>query len=329
MGRHRAAAATFTLVALTAFCAGIAAALAHAEDYPSRPVRIITDSGAGSALDAIMRIVADGLSRIWGQQTVVVNTPGAGGAIAARAAATAAPDGYTLGGFALSAFAALPGAADNLPIQVPKDFAPIGYLGGAPMFITAAPWLEAATLPELIALARRRPGELAYGTNGRGRLTHLTGELLQSRADIRLQMVPYSGGTAQVLNDVMGHRIPLVFEAYSGLAGAIAAGTVRPLAVAAPKRLAAFPDLPTVAETLPGFEAGGWLTLLAPAGTPEAIVRKANADLIKAVAQPETARRIAAIGWDERPLTPAETLAFIAGEQGKWAPILRQIGAAN
>ena len=318
--RHRGfATALLCLVALAVPGA------AHAEDYPTRPVRIITDSAAGSALDAIMRIAADGLSRVWGQQAVIVNQPGAGGSIAARAAATATPDGYTFGAFAFSAFATLPGSADNLPIQVPRDFAPIGYLGGAPMFLTAAPWLEVKTLPDLIALAKQKPGELAYGTNGRGRLTHLTGELLASRAGIKLQMVPYSGGTPQVINDVMGRRIPLLFEAYSGIAGAMKAGNLRPLAVAAPKRVAEFPDLPTVAETLPGFEAGGWLVLVAPAGTPDAVVTKANADLVKAVQEPETARRIAAIGWDRRPLTAAETLGFIHGEQQKWAPILKQI----
>jgi tripartite-type tricarboxylate transporter receptor subunit TctC len=303
----------------------LGAAPAQAQDYPTRPVRIVTDSAPGSALDAIMRIAADALTRVWGQQAVILNQPGAGGSIAARTAAGATPDGYTLAAFAFSAFATLPGSADNLPLQVPRDFAPVGYLGGAPMFITAAPWLEVRTLPELIGLARQKPGELAYGTNGRGRLTHLTGELLATRAGIKLQMVPYSGGTAQVINDVMGKRIPLLFEAFSGIGGAVAAGNLRPLAVAAPKRVAAFPDLPTVAETLPGFEAGGWLVLVAPPGTPDEIVTKANAALVKAVQEPETARRIATIGWDERPLTPAETLGFIHAEQQKWAPILKQI----
>ena len=322
---------------MPARCRGVVAALlclvaisaptprTQAQDYPVRPVRIITDSAPGSALDAIMRIAADGLSRVWGQQAVVMNQPGAGGSIAARTASGAAADGYTLAAFAFSAFATLPGSADNLPLQVPRDFRPVGYLGGAPMFITAAPWLEVKSLPELIALARQKPGELAYGTNGRGRLTHLTGELLATRAGIKLQMVPYSGGTAQVINDVMGRRIPLLFEAFSGISGAVQAGNLRPLAVAAPKRVAAFPDLATVAETLPGFEAGGWLVLVAPPGTPDAIVRKANADLVKAVQEPETARRIAAIGWDQRPLDPAATLGFIHAEQQKWAPILKQI----
>ncbi len=307
----------------------LAAASAHADDYPTHPVRIITDSAPGSALDAIMRIAADGLARAWGQQAVIVNQPGAGGSLAARTAAAATPDGYTVAAFAFSAFSTLPGSADNLPIQVPRDLVPVGYLGGAPMFLTAAPWLEVKTLPELIALAKQKPGELAYGTNGRGRLTHMTGELLATRAGIKLQMVPYSGGTAQVINDIMGKRIPLLFEAYSGIAGAVKAGNLRPLAVAAPKRVAEFPDLPTVAETLPGFEAGGWLVLVAPPGTPDEIVAKANAALVKGVQEPETAKRIAAIGWDARPLTPAETLAFIRGEQQKWAPILKQIAETH
>jgi tripartite-type tricarboxylate transporter receptor subunit TctC len=197
------------------------------------------------------------------------------------------------------------------------------------MFITAAPWLEVETLPELIARAKAHPGEIAYGTNGPGRLTHLTGELLQDRAGIKLLMVPYSGGTAQVLNDIMGGRIALVFDAYSGVAGAIEAKTVRPLAVAASKRLADFPDLPTVAETITGFDAVGWQVLAAPVGTPDAIVQKVNAALIKALADPETRKRLAQLGRDERPMSPAETLAFIQREQEKWTPIIQQIGGAH
>jgi tripartite-type tricarboxylate transporter receptor subunit TctC len=151
---------------------------ASAQDFPNRPVRLITDSAPGSAIDVPVRLIAEGLSRIWGQQAVVVNQPGAGGAIAARSAATAIPDGYNFGVLALSAFVALPGTADNLPVQIPRDIVPVGYLGGAPMLIGAAPWLGTKTLPDLIALAKQKPGELSYGVNGIGRLTHLTGELL-------------------------------------------------------------------------------------------------------------------------------------------------------
>jgi tripartite-type tricarboxylate transporter receptor subunit TctC len=321
----------FNLVSLwllAASATGGVPAQAQTQDYPTRPVKIITDSGPGSAIDVTLRVIADRLTQVWGQQALAVNQPGGGGAIAARMASAAAPEGYTLFIPALSAFVALPGTAANLPIEVPRDFTPIGYFGGSPMFITAAPSLGVATLAELIELAKRRPGELAYGTNGPGRLTHLTGELFQSRTGIRLLMVPYSGGTAQVLNDVMGGRIPIVIEAYSGIAGAIQAGTVRPLAVASPKRLPDFPDLPTVAETIPGFAASGWQVLVAPVGTPAGIVRKANGDLIRALSDPEARTRLAKLGRDELPMSPPEVTAFIQGEQRKWAPILQQIGSA-
>ena len=304
---------------------GAAAGPAQAQDYPNHPVRLISNSAPGSAIDVIMRIIADGLSRVWGQQAVLINQPGAGGAVAARAAASATPDGYTLFMPAVSAFVAVPGAADNLPIQVPRDFTPVGYLGGVPLFITAAAWLGVKTLPDLIALAKKRPGELAYGTNGPGRLTNLTGELLESRAGIKLLMIPYTGGTAQVLNDMMGKRVALAFDSYSGVAGAIELGNAVPLAVASAKRMTNFPNLPTVAETLPGFEAVGWQALVAPLGTPDAVVQKANADLNKAMSDPETRKRLAKFGREERPMSPAETLAFIQNEQKKWAPIVAQI----
>lgn len=303
----------------------LSASTPRADDYPNRPVKLISDSAPGSAIDVTMRIIADGLSHTLGQQTVLINQPGAGGAIAVRAAATAAPDGYTFGMMALSDFVTLPGTADNLPIQLPRDFVAVGSLGGAPMFITAAPWLEVKTLPEFIALAKKRPGEFAYGTNGPGRLTHLTGELLQDRAGIKLLMVPYSGGTPQVLNDMMGKRIALAFDSYSGIAGAVEAGNAIPLAVASPQRMTLFPNLPTVAETLPGYESGGWQILLAPVGTPDAIVQTVNAALVKAMNDPEVDKRLERLGRDHPPMSPAQTLAFVQREQAKWAPILAHI----
>jgi tripartite-type tricarboxylate transporter receptor subunit TctC len=302
---------------------------AWAQSYPAHSVRLISDSAPGSAIDVTMRIIAGGLDRVWGQQAVVINQPGAGGAIAAHNASTAVADGYTLGMMALSAFVAPAGSADNLPIQVPKDFIPIGYLGGAPLFITAAPWVGVKTLPELIAKAKQEPGKLAYGANGVGRLTHLTGELLQSRAGIRLLMVPYTGGTTAVLNDMMGGRIALTFDSYSGIAGAVSAGTAVPLAVASAHRLPNFPNVSTVAETLPGFAAIGWQVLVAPPGTPDAIVQKANADLIKVTTDPEIIKQLARFGREGIPMSPAETLAFIQDEQKKWAPIVKQIGVAH
>src|SRR5580692_8198383 len=317
---------SYLLIAAATLAILLSAGAARADDFPNRPVKLISDSAPGSAIDVTMRIIADGLSHTLGQQAVLINQPGGGGSIAVHAASTAAPDGYTLAMLALSDFITLPGTADNLPIQLPRDFVTVGSLGGAPMFITAAPWLEVKTLPEFIAVAKKRPGELAYGTNGPGRLTHLTGELLQQRAGIKLLMVPYSGGTPQVLNDMMGKRVALAFDSYSGVAGAVEAKNVIPLAVASPKRMSLFPDLPTAAETLPGFQSEGWQVLVAPVGTPDAIVKKANADLVKALSFDDVKKRLADLGREESPLSPEETLAFIQHEQQTWAPIVAQIG---
>jgi len=196
------------------------------------------------------------------------------------------------------------------------------------MFIGAAPWLGIKTLPDLIALAKQKPGELSYGVNGIGRLTHLTGELLQQQANIKLLMVPYTGGTPQIINDMMGKRVSLVFEAYSGLAGAIDAGNLVPLAVASASRMTSAPNLPTVAETLPGFESVGWQALVAPAGTPDALIKKVNADIIKAMRDdPEIHKRLIDLGRDDRMMAPAELLTFIRSEQTKWAPIVQEIAA--
>jgi tripartite-type tricarboxylate transporter receptor subunit TctC len=321
--RRSIIAGSLTLLPLLAATFGAA----QADDYPTHPIRIITDSAAGSALDVPERIIADEMSRVLGQQAVVINQPGAGGAIAVRAAAAAAPDGYTLGMASVSAFVAAPGTAENLPIQVPRDLIPVGYLGGAPMFINAAPFLGLKTLPDLIAAAKQKPGELSYGVNGIGRLTHLTGELLQRRGDFKLLMVPYTGATPQILNDMMGKRVGLLFEAYSGLAGAIDAKTIIPLAVASASRMPGFPDLPTVAETLPGFESIGWQVLLAPPGTPDDVVQKLNAALAKAMRVPEARKRLIELGRDDRTMSSAETLAFIQQQQQTWAPIVEQIAA--
>jgi tripartite-type tricarboxylate transporter receptor subunit TctC len=301
---------------------------AAAEDYPARPVRIISDSAPGSAIDSIVRIIAEKMSDMWGQQVTVVNRPGAGGSIAVSAAAKAAPDGYTLFVAAMSTFVAPASSASNLPIEIPRDFEPVGHFGSAPMFITAASWLNVKTLRELIALAKsKRPNELTYATTGPGRLTHLTGALLADRAGIQMLMIPYPGGPRQAIKEAASKRVAVVIEAYSGLASAIESRVVVPLAVASPKRLAGFPNLPTVAETLPGFEASGWQAMLAPHGTPSAIVQKVNADLIKAFEDPDTRNHLRGLYRDHHALSPSETAGFIKAQQATWASILKQIGA--
>ena len=241
------------MLALLLAASTVAAADAQTGPYPSKPVQILADSSAGSTPDVALRVVADRLTQAWGQQVLVVNRPGGGGSVAARAAAEAAPDGYTLYQPVLSTFVTLHPAAPNVPLHVPKDFLPIAFISENPMFIAVSPTLGISTLPELIALAKKRPGEIPYATTGVGRLTHLTGELLQHQAGIKLLLVPYTGGPAHAVGDVTTGRVAMIIEGYSGIAGAARSGSVKLIAVASAKRLAEFPDVPTVAETIPGF----------------------------------------------------------------------------
>jgi tripartite-type tricarboxylate transporter receptor subunit TctC len=307
--------------------ATVGQAQAQAENYPNGPVKLISDSGPGSAVDTGLRIIAEGLSRRWQQQVVVVNQPGAGGAISARIAAEAPADGYTLYAPALSVFLAVPGKAANLPLQLPRDFTAVGFTADQPMAIGAAPSLGVADLPALIALAKKRPGEISYAVTGVGRLTHLTGELLQVRADIKLQMVPYSGGSAQAIGDVMSGRIPVIIEGYTGLAGAFQSGALKALAIASAQRLPGLPDLPTVAETLPGFIASGWQAVVAPRGTPEAIVNKVSEDLRMVLNAPEYRDKLATRGSYARAMSPAEVTAFVHDQQRMWQPALERMAS--
>jgi tripartite-type tricarboxylate transporter receptor subunit TctC len=304
-----------------------AASAAHAQagNYPSKPVTIISDAAAGTTPDVDARFVADGLGKIWRQQVVVVNHPGANGSIAARVASGAAPDGYTLFMPALSTFVALLTAAENLPLKLPRDFLPIGFTAENPMFVAVNPSLGVTTLAQLIALAKKDPGKISIAVTGIGRLTHLTGEMLQTRADIKLLPVPYTGGPASALGDVASARVSLIIEGYSGIVGAVNAGSVKLIAVASPERLPQFPDLPTVAETIPGFSATGWQVLVAPVGTPEPIIRKVSEDLRKVVTDPEFKARLGNIGSYSRAMSPAEALAFVQKEQQTWLPVLEKI----
>jgi tripartite-type tricarboxylate transporter receptor subunit TctC len=207
---------TISLVRTAAACLLLAGAttqaFAQAEGYPNKPIRIITHSAAGGAPDVLLRFVGERLGQILGQQIVVLNQPGAGGAVAARGGASATPDGYTLYMPAASAFVTLSGLQPNLPLQLPRDFKPVGFIGEQPMVLTVPASLGVSSLPEFIALAKTSPGKLSYAATGRGTMTHLTGELLKSRANIDVLSVPYTGGAPQALNDALGGRLSMVIE---------------------------------------------------------------------------------------------------------------------
>ena len=293
--------------------------------YPEKPVRIISDAAAGGAIDTNLRIISEGLSKRWNQQVVVENRPGAGGAISATVAAEAPPDGYTIYAPALSVFLTIPGKAPNLPVKLPRDFKPIGLTAVQPMSIGINPKLGINGLPELIDHARKSPESISFAVTGVGRLTHLTGELLQIRAHIKLQMVPYTGGSAQALSDIMAGRVSMVIEGYAGLAGAYQAGQLKALAIASEKRLPHLPDLPTVAETLPGFVAVGWQCIVAPLGTPDTIVHRISDDLRAVLVDPEIKDKLAIRGTYVRPTTPTEAQEFVDSQQGLWKPALEQV----
>jgi tripartite-type tricarboxylate transporter receptor subunit TctC len=297
-------------------------------DYPNKPVKIIVDSAPGSATDVTARLMADRLSVIWNQQVLTLNHPGAGGAIAARVASQAPADGYTFYIGAASVFTALkgaPGVAANLPVELPRDFMPIGFMTFQPMFIAVSPSLGINSLPEMIDLAKKKPGELSYATTGRGRITHLTMELLQSRSGIKLQMIPYTGGPHASLSDLVAGRVAIVIEGYSGLAGGLQGGMIKGIAVSSAERVPDFPDLATVAETLPGFFSGGWNVLLAPNGTPQATIDKVAVDMRKALDGPEIKGKLAALGAFLRQMTPEQVTAFAQEQQQTWRPIAEKV----
>jgi tripartite-type tricarboxylate transporter receptor subunit TctC len=320
-------------IALLLCCVLVAPTLlgerAEAQSFPTSPVKVISDSAPGSAPDVIARIVTDRLSQAWGQQVLVINQPGAGGSVAARAAASATPDGYTLFIAVSSAFVTMKGAATNIPIEVPRDFAPISLIGRQPMFITIAPETGIRTLPALIEEARRRPGEISYAVAGRGRQSHLTGEMIQQRTGIKLLMVSYSGGPAQAMGDLMGGRVQMLIEGGTALIGAMQSGKLHALAVGSETRLAEFPDLPAAAETIPNFSSAGWLAMVAPLGTPDTIVRKVSEDLKTILSNPEVQTKLATVGSYAHPLSPHDTVSFIQNEQRTWGPLLEELARSQ
>jgi tripartite-type tricarboxylate transporter receptor subunit TctC len=308
---------------LLALAAGTADA--QTSGYPDKPVTVISDAGIGSGADIAGRFVAQGLGKLWGQQVVVINHPGAGGSIAARAASQAPADGYTLYIAAFSTFLGLPAVAPNLPVKLPRDFLPVGFAAEQPMSIAVSSLLGIGTLPELIALAKKEPGKISIAISGVGRISDLTGELLQQRAAIRLVTVPYTHGQGSALADVATGRVSMIIENYAALAGTVRSGKIRLIAVASPQRVPEFPDLPTVSETIPGFAASGWLVVLAPVGTPALVVDKVSADLAKLENDPDFRKRLATIGSYARPMTPAQTEAFVDGQQRLWMPIVKKV----
>ena len=298
-----------------------------AQDFPSKPVKIIVQTAAGSSLDVVARLVAEPLSQIWGQQPIIVNQAGAGGLIASRALAASPADGYTLFLAGGSVFVVLPVVQNNLPFDV-NEFVPIGFVAEQPYTLLTSNKLGVNSVTELVELSKRQPGGLDSVAGTRGGLQHLTVEWFRNRSGAKLNMIHYPGA-AQASNDVIAGRVPMMMQTIAPVAGIIAAGEVKLLAVTSTARLRNHPDTPTVAETIPGFTSSGWSILVAPKGTPSDVVQKINTDLRAVLARPEVVRKIEELGNYTRPMTPKELADFVREEREIWQPIVKQIGIAQ
>lgn len=321
------AAAHLSRRALLTLAAGAALSTrALAQPYPSQPPRWIVPYPAGGGTDVVARMLGESMGRALGQTLVIDNKPGGGTMIAGDLLARAKPDGLTVGTVDTSTVALAQHLYKRVPYQPEKDFSYIGGTTRFPFVMVVRPTLKANTLAELIALARSEPGGLKYATPGAGGPNHLGMELFQRKAGIALLHVPYKGD-APALQDLLGGQIDMYLVNTAASLPYIKSGKLRPIALSMARRSAALPEVPTFAEAgLADFESYSWQGLAAPAGTPEAIVARLNAELNKALAADDIRKRLADLGIEPSPTTPAEFTAFVKAQSALWGEVIR---AAN
>ena len=301
------------------------AASAHAQDYPARSVTLIVPYPAGGGVDAMARIVADKLSAAFGQQVMVDNRAGGSGLVGTRAVVKAAPDGYTLLLGHTGTLSINPTLYTNAGYDPRKDFAAVGLIASMPVVLIAHPSFPARSIADLIAAAKKEPGKLNVGTSPVGTGGYMSAELFKSITGVDVAIIPYKG-TAPVMNDLLGGHVPVAFGVIPPALGNIQAGKLRAIAVASPKRTSLLPDVPTFAESgLPGFESVLHYGLLAPAGTPQPIVDRLNAELRKLVDTDEVKKRIHLEGGDPLTSTADEYAADIDKEEAKWGALIRKL----
>jgi len=314
------------LAALLIAALGLAAAPAAAQDYPVRPVRVLVGFTPGAAADITARVLGSRLSQILGQQVVVENKPGAGSSLAADFASHAAKDGYTL---LIGTSANLTNAVisqPNLGFDFVKDFAPIALITTAPVILVVNPSLEVSSVPELIALARKKPGEINYASTGVGAAPHLAGELFNARAGVKLVHVPYQG-SPQAVTDLLAGRVSVMFSPASAVIPHVKAGKLKALASATSKRPTIAPDLPTMAEAgVPDFDASIWFGLMAPVGTPRPIIDKLAAAVNEALKSDEAKTSFAAQGFDLLGGGPEDMARTIANDTARWTVAAQAAG---
>jgi tripartite-type tricarboxylate transporter receptor subunit TctC len=300
----------------------------QAQSYPNRPIRLISPFAAGGGSDVLARVVATKLGDRLGVPVVVENRPGAGAVIGIQTLARSAPDGYTLA-LGSSALAVAPTLYKKAPFDANKDFAPVALVAHYPYVLVATASLPAKTLPDLLNIAKERPGEIMYASPGTGTSQHLFTELLQVKTGIELRHIPYNG-TAPALVDIVAGRVSLMIAAAAPSIPFFKNGTLRPLAVSSVTRLAELPDVPPIADTVPDFDESTWSIILAPASTPNDIVNKLHAELKTVMAMPEVEKQLATIGMI--PIispSPKDLETFINTEVERWRKIVRQAGIAG
>jgi tripartite-type tricarboxylate transporter receptor subunit TctC len=291
--------------------------------YPTKPIRLVVPFTPGGSTDILARAVAQELTKAWGQAVIVDNVPGAGGAIGAEKVAKAAPDGYTLLMGHIGTLAVNPSLYPNLPYDPIKSFAPVAWVARVPNVLVVHPSVKATNVKELVALAKASPGRMNYGSGGNGSAANLATEYFKLQTGTSILHIPYRG-TAPAVTDLMGGQIQLLFTGAPAVLGQVKSGQLRALAVSSPTRLAALPDLPTVAESgYAGFEADQWYGVVAPAGTPHDVLTKLNTQINQALNAPDIKTRLNNEGAIATPATPEAFGQLIANELARWKPVIQ------
>jgi len=312
---------------VAALVAALFSAAAVAQSWPAKPIRFIVTLAPGSASDIVARVTGDALTKPLGQQVIVENRPGAGGVVAAEIVQRAAPDGYTLLIGSIACHGINPALVPKIPYDAVKDFTPIVNIASSPNVLITSNSLPVKSVKELIALAKKRPGELLFSSGGNGTSHHMGAELFGLLAGVKMSHVPFKG-SPQAVQAVLSGEVSLMFPNIPNAMGLAKAGKVRILGVTTPQRLSWWPDLPTIAELgLPGYEVIAWFGLMAPAGTPDAIVERLNAETNKVLGQAATRELLVNQGFEIIGGSVKEFAAFIRSELDKWAKVVKLSGA--
>ena len=299
---------------------------AVAQPYPAKPIRIIVPFPAGGIADVYARLIGARVGESWGQPVVIENRTGAGGNIGADAVAKSPPDGYTIAMGSLGTHAVNVSLFASMPYDPVRDFAPIAHVLEAEGLLVVHPSVAAQNVAELIGLLRARPGAMTYASAGMGTASHLAGELFKALAKVEMVHVPYKGNVPAI-TDLLAGQTQLLFATMPTVLPHAKAGKLRALATIGAARAAAAPELPTVAETLPGFEVNNWIGLFAPAATPPDIVQRWNAEVLRTMQSPQIQARLPTEGARFIPTTPEQFGAFVKAEIAKWAPVVKASGA--